>query len=121
LEGRLHKLELLNSVECDTCKQASETSSRVLCDCEALAALRFRHLDRRFTKPGDLEEISVGCTIFRVQGCYMHEYKCCTEDQYGQSAWITTVPSLLYYILPTVRRIVAFLCLGSIYTLKVEE
>ena len=83
MEGRLHKLELVNSPECDRCKQASETVSRVLCDCEALAALRFRHLGRRFLKLGDLEGISVGiyCTMFRVRGCYMHEYKCCTEDQ----------------------------------------
>jgi len=28
-------------------------TSHVLCDCEALAALRFIHLDRRFMKPGD--------------------------------------------------------------------
>lgn len=121
MEGRLHKLELLNSAESDTCKQASETASRVLCDCEALAALRVRQLGRRFMKPGDLEEISVGCTMFRVQGCYMREYKCCAEDQYGRSAWITTVPALLCYILPTVRWIVAFFYLRSIYTSKVEE
>jgi hypothetical protein len=33
-----------NSPKCNTCKQVSETASQVLCDCEALATLRFRHL-----------------------------------------------------------------------------
>jgi len=40
----LCKLGLVKSPECERCKQASEKASHVLCDCEALAALRFRHL-----------------------------------------------------------------------------
>ena len=36
LKGPLFKMGLVNSPECDRCKQASETSSHVLCDHEAL-------------------------------------------------------------------------------------
>jgi len=32
-------------------------SLHVLCDCKALAALRFRQLGLHFIKPGDLEDI----------------------------------------------------------------
>lgn len=39
----------------------------VLCDCEALAALGFRHLDRHFMKPGDLEEIFVSTKLHVVR------------------------------------------------------
>jgi hypothetical protein len=53
LKGHLFKLGLVNSPECNRCKQASETASHVVCDCEALATLRFRHLGHHFMKPGD--------------------------------------------------------------------
>jgi hypothetical protein len=55
LKGHLFKLGLVNSPECERCKQASETASHVLCDCEVLATLRFRHLGRRFMKSGTLK------------------------------------------------------------------
>jgi hypothetical protein len=67
LKGHLHKLGLVNSPECDRCKKASETASRVLCNCQALAALRFRHLGQHFMKPGDLEEMSVSRILRFVQ------------------------------------------------------
>jgi hypothetical protein len=43
-------------------------ASHVLCDCEALAALRSQLLCRHFVKPGDLEEISVSRILHFVQG-----------------------------------------------------
>jgi hypothetical protein len=48
--------------------QASEMASHVLCDYEALATLRFRHLGRHFMKPGDFEDISVRKILHFVQG-----------------------------------------------------
>jgi hypothetical protein len=59
---------LVNSPECDRCKQASETASHVLCDCEALATLRFRHLGHHFMEPGGFEDISVSKILHFVQG-----------------------------------------------------
>jgi hypothetical protein len=67
LKGHLFKLGLVNSPECDRCKQASETASHVLCDFEALATLRFRHLSY-FMKQGDFEDISVSKILHFVHG-----------------------------------------------------
>jgi hypothetical protein len=58
LKGHLFNLGLVNRPKCDRCKQASETASHVLCDCEALTTLRFGHLGHHFMKPGDFEDIS---------------------------------------------------------------
>jgi len=59
LKGHVSKLGLVDGPECDICKQANEVASNVLCDCETLSTLRFRHMDQHFMKPGNLEEISV--------------------------------------------------------------
>jgi uncharacterized metal-binding protein len=45
LKEHLCKLGLVKSPGCERCKQASEMASHVLCDCEAPAALRFRHME----------------------------------------------------------------------------
>ena len=58
---------LVNSPECDRCKQASETTSHILSDSEAMATLRFRHLDHHFMKPGAFENISVSKILQFVQ------------------------------------------------------
>ena len=50
---------LVDSPERGRCKQAYETASHILCDCEALATLRFRHLGHYFLKTGDFEDICV--------------------------------------------------------------
>jgi len=44
LKGHLFKLRLVNSLKYDRCKKALETASHILCDCDTLATLRFRHL-----------------------------------------------------------------------------
>jgi hypothetical protein len=68
LKGHLFKLGLVNSPECNRCKQASEAASHVLCDCEALTTLRFRHLGHHFVKRGGFEDISVSKLLHFVQG-----------------------------------------------------
>jgi hypothetical protein len=68
LKGHLFKLGLVKSPECNRCKQASEMASHILCACDALITLRFRHLGRHFMKPGDFEDISVSKILYFVQG-----------------------------------------------------
>jgi hypothetical protein len=36
------------------------------------------------------------CNLFRVQGCWMHELKGCTNDQWQLKCTITAVPNFLY-------------------------
>jgi len=55
------------SPQCDRRTQASDTASQVICDCEALVTLRFRHEGQHFMKPGDLEEISVSRLLHFAQ------------------------------------------------------
>lgn len=68
------KQGLVDSPGCDKCNQAFETVSHVLCDCEALTVLRFRHLDRHFLQPSDFGDISA-CKIL----------------QFVQSVWLLNV------------------------------
>ena len=46
-------------------------ASHILCDCEALVTLRYRHLGHHFMKPGDLEDISVSKILHFVEGAGM--------------------------------------------------
>jgi hypothetical protein len=64
----LPNLGLVNSPECERCKQVSEMASHILCDWNAFATLRFRHLSHHFMKQGDFEEISVSKILHFVQG-----------------------------------------------------
>ena len=71
LTGHFHlsgHLGLVDNPGCGRCKQAIETVSDVLWNCEALITLRFKHLGQHFMKPGDFEDISVSriCTLFKV-------------------------------------------------------
>jgi hypothetical protein len=67
LKGHLFKLGLVDSLECDRCKQASESAFHVLCDYEALAAIGFRYLGYHFMKPGDFKDIFVSRLLHFVQ------------------------------------------------------
>jgi hypothetical protein len=72
LTGQCHlkwhsfNLGLENNPECERYNQTPETTSHVLCDCEALAALKFRHLGH-FTIPGNFENISLSRKLHFVQ------------------------------------------------------
>jgi predicted amidophosphoribosyltransferase len=51
------KLGLRNSPNCDRCQKEYETATHILCECEALAYLRFRHLGQYFMEPGDYFDV----------------------------------------------------------------
>jgi hypothetical protein len=92
----LFKLELVDSPECDRCNQASEMASHVLCDCEALAALRFRYLGHYFMKPGDFKDISVSRLLYSKCGAAKHmNIRAAQKIRNGQCAWDALVPALL--------------------------
>jgi hypothetical protein len=68
LKGHLLKLGWINSHQWDIYQEASETASHILYDCQALATLRPTHLGHHFTKPGDIQDISVSRILHLVQG-----------------------------------------------------
>jgi hypothetical protein len=44
LKGHLYKLRLTDDATCERCLEEDESATHVLCDCEAIAHLWFRHL-----------------------------------------------------------------------------
>jgi len=60
LRRHLCLLGLLDSPLCGKCGVMEETSTHILCECEALASLRHAHLDSIFLEPKDIQNISLG-------------------------------------------------------------
>jgi hypothetical protein len=93
LKGYLLKLGMVNSSEYE-CKLTSETASHVVCFCEGLATLRFRHLVRHFVKPGDWRHLyqqdSALCSRCGPARCV--NMMAAWSMQYYWSAWVTNVP-----------------------------
>jgi hypothetical protein len=56
LKGHLFKMGLTNSPICERCLEKGESATHILCDCEAIAYLRFR---RHFMEPGDYQDAPV--------------------------------------------------------------
>ena len=59
LRRHLCLLGLLDSPLCGKCGVMEETSTHILCECEALASLRHAHLGS-FLEPKDIQSISLG-------------------------------------------------------------
>jgi hypothetical protein len=57
LNGHLLKLGLSNSPICDRCQEENETATHILCECEALAYLRFCHLGQHLMEPSDYFDV----------------------------------------------------------------
>jgi hypothetical protein len=53
LKGYLFKLELTDNPICERCIEEDESATHILCDCEAVAHVRFRHLGQFFMEPSD--------------------------------------------------------------------
>jgi hypothetical protein len=53
LKGHLFKLGLTDDPTCGKCLEDDESATHILCDCESLAYLRFRHLGQFFMEPSD--------------------------------------------------------------------
>lgn len=58
LEGHLFILRLMNSLTYERCHDRPKTALHVICDCDALAELRFCHLYSHFMDASDYRKIS---------------------------------------------------------------
>ena len=95
LKGHLFKLELVNSPECNKCKQVSKTASHILCDSEALATFKIQALGSSFDATRRLwrhiyQQDTVLCSRCRATRWIRAAWriKC------GRSVWVTNVPTL---------------------------
>jgi hypothetical protein len=59
LKGHLLKMGLTNSPTCERCIEKDESATHILCECEAIAYLRFHHLGHYFMEPGDYQNAPV--------------------------------------------------------------
>jgi hypothetical protein len=48
LKGHLFKMGLTDDPSCERCLEEDESATHILCDCEAITNLRFRHLGQFF-------------------------------------------------------------------------
>lgn len=95
LKGHLFKLGLIDSPECDRCKQVYETASLVG-DCEALAVLRFSHLAHHFLKSGGFADIS-SINHFVQSAVLLYAYERVAQKMgNGRGAPFAAVPALMY-------------------------
>jgi hypothetical protein len=53
LKGHLFKLGLTDDPTCERCLEKDKSATHILCDCEAIVYLRFRHLGQLFMEPSD--------------------------------------------------------------------
>jgi hypothetical protein len=59
LRGHLFKMGLTDSPICERCLEKEESATHILCDCEAIAYLRFRPLGHYFMGPGDYQDAPI--------------------------------------------------------------
>ena len=62
LRRHLYLLGLQDIPLCRKCGVMEETSAHILCECEALASLRYPYLDSVFLEPKNIQIISLGAT-----------------------------------------------------------
>jgi hypothetical protein len=53
IKGHLFKLGLTDDPICERCLEEDKSATHILCDCEAVAYLRFRHLGQFFMEPSN--------------------------------------------------------------------
>jgi hypothetical protein len=67
LKGHLFKLGSTVDPICERCLEEDESATNVLCDCEAIAHLRFHHLGQFFMERGDYYDAPISRALQLVQ------------------------------------------------------
>jgi hypothetical protein len=61
------KLGLTDDLTCERCLEDDESATHVLCDCEAIAHLRFRHLGRYFLEPSEYYDAPINKVLHFIR------------------------------------------------------
>jgi hypothetical protein len=67
LKGHLFKMGLTDSPICERCLEKDESATHILCDCEAIAYLKFRHMGHYCMEPGDYQDAPLSRILHFVQ------------------------------------------------------
>jgi hypothetical protein len=73
LTGHLLKMGLTNSPTCERCLEKDESATHILCDCEATAYLRFRHVGHSFMEPGNFQDAPVSKILHFIRSAGLLE------------------------------------------------
>jgi hypothetical protein len=68
LKGHLFKLGLINDPICERHQEEVESATHILCDCEAVAQIRFRHLGQFFIEPSDYYDTPIDKVLHFIRG-----------------------------------------------------
>jgi hypothetical protein len=68
LKGHLIKLGLTDDPVCERCLEEDESATHILCDCEAVAHVRFRHLGQVFMEPSDYYDAPINKVLHFIRG-----------------------------------------------------
>jgi hypothetical protein len=68
LKGHFFKLGLINDPICERCQEEDESATHILCDCEAVAHIRLRHLGQFFMEPSDYYDAPIVKVLHLIRG-----------------------------------------------------
>jgi hypothetical protein len=68
LKGHLFKLGLTNDPICEWCLEKDESATHIMCDCEAVAHIRFRHLGQFFMETSDYYDALIYKILHFIRG-----------------------------------------------------
>jgi hypothetical protein len=68
LKGHFLKLGLTDNAICERCLEEDESATNILCDCEAVALVRFRHLSQFFMEPSDYYDAPIYKVLHFIRG-----------------------------------------------------
>jgi hypothetical protein len=68
LKGHVFKLGFTDDPICERCLEEDESATHILCDCEAVAHIRFRHLGQFFMEPSDYYDAPIYTVLHFLQG-----------------------------------------------------
>jgi hypothetical protein len=62
------QIGLINDPICERCLEEGESATHILCDCEAIAHIRFRHLGQFFMEPSDYYDAPIDKVLHFIRG-----------------------------------------------------
>jgi hypothetical protein len=67
LKAHIFKLGLTDDTTCERCLEKDESTTRILCDSEAIAYLRFHHLGQFLMEPSDYYDAPINKVLHFIQ------------------------------------------------------
>jgi hypothetical protein len=86
LKGHLFKLGLTDDPTYLRCLEEVESATHILCDCEAIAYLRFRHLGQSFLEPNNYYDAHINRALHFIRNVGL--IKCLSRGKHNRSVMV---------------------------------